>query len=149
MARRPYRLTRKLSNGWTLKSAEHSQSLSRTRQSGFYNIDLASSRRFFWSSENSRIGIKLWNFQMNLSSTNGKYSQYSSLLEGFNQWKLSPGTFKSMPLRPPMLRGKLYSQKRALLYGQWVRNDQIERKSGLKWEELYRIGALWIHFFLN
>lgn len=120
VARRPYRLTRKLSNGRTLKSAEHSQSLSRTRQSGFYNIDLAFSRRFFWSSKNSRIGIKLWNFQMNISSTNGKYSQYSSLLEGFNQWKLWPGTIKSMPLRPPMLRGKLYSHKRALiLVNEW------------------------------
>ena len=31
VARRPYRLTQKLSNGWALKSAEHLQSLSTTR----------------------------------------------------------------------------------------------------------------------
>lgn len=139
VARRPYRLTRKLSNGWTLKSAEHSQSLSCTRQSEFYNIDSASSRRFFWSSENSRIGIKLWNFQMNLSSTNGKYSQYSPLLEGFNQWKLSPGKIKSMPLRLPMLRGKLYSHKRALiLVNEWemTRSKGKVVKNGKNYIEL-------------
>lgn len=51
VVRRPYRLTQKLSNGQALISAEHSHSLSTTRQSGFYNIDLASSRRFLRSSK--------------------------------------------------------------------------------------------------